>query len=120
MSINEFWEGDPDLFWAYRFSYFEKMKNDQKAFNFQAWLQGLYFHEAVSVALNNAFTKNKRQKLKYSSKPYVLTKEDEEEEIQEKRQKLEAQIRNRIAEVQKIKGENESTTSKGTEVVNNE
>lgn len=120
MSINEFWEGDPDLFWAYRFSYFERMKQDQQASNFKAWLQGAYFHEAVSIALANAFTKDKRQKIPYSAKPYNLTKEDEEEEIKEKSRKLEMQIRNRIAEMQKIKGEDESTTLKGTEVVNNE
>ncbi len=26
MSVKEFWEEDPDLFWAYRFSYIERIK----------------------------------------------------------------------------------------------
>ena len=30
MSVKEFWEDDPDLFWAYRFSYFEKIKTEQE------------------------------------------------------------------------------------------
>ena len=30
MSVKEFWEDNPDLFWAYRFSYYEKIKNEQE------------------------------------------------------------------------------------------
>lgn len=104
MSVKEFWEDNPDLFWAYRFSYFNKMKQDQEALNFQLWLQGAYFHEAVSVALANSFGKGK--KITYSQKPYNLTKEDEEQEYKEKQKKLETQIKNRISQMQKIKGEN--------------
>lgn len=102
MSVKEFWEDDPDLFWAYRFSYYNKVKEDQRNLNFQAWLQGAYFHEAVSVALANSFGKNK--KASYTSKPYNLTKEDEEREFKEKQKNLEQQIKNRILQMQAIKG----------------
>jgi len=102
MSVKEFWEENPDLFWAYRFSYYTKKKNDEQAMNFQLWLQGLYFHEAVSVALANSFGKGK--KITYSNKPYCLTKEDEEREFKEKQKSLEIQIKNRISQMQQIKG----------------
>ena len=61
MSVKEFWEDDPDLFWAYRFSYFERLKNEQEMFNQNAWLQGGYICEAVQVAINNCFNKKKVQ-----------------------------------------------------------
>ena len=102
MSVKEFWEENPDLFWAYRFSYYNKVKDDLNTMNFQLWLQGAYFHEAVSVALANSFGKGK--KISYTVKPYNLTKEDEERELKEKQKKLETQIRNRISQMQTIKG----------------
>ena len=97
MSVKEFWEDDPDLFWAYRFSYYENLKYNQELFNQQAWLQGAYFHEAVSVALCNAFSKSKHT---YSDKPYDLySKEKTQEEMS---QELQAKITSRITQVQNL------------------
>ena len=100
MSVKEFWEDNPDLFWAYRFSYYTNKKLEQQEMNFQLWLQGAYFHEAVAVALSNSFGKGK--KISYTQKPYVLDKEEEERELQREREKLEKQIRNLITQVQAI------------------
>ena len=50
MSVKEFWEDNPDLFWAYRFSYYERLRINQEIFNNNAWLQGAYVQDAVSVA----------------------------------------------------------------------
>ena len=86
MSVKEFWEDNPDLFWAYRFSYYTNQKYEQEVVNFQSWLQGAYFFEAISVALANSFGKGK--KISYTQKPYCLTKEDEERDIQEQKDKL--------------------------------
>ena len=47
MSVKEFWEDDPNLFWAYRFYYYNKMTNQQEIFNYNAWLQGAYIYEAI-------------------------------------------------------------------------
>ena len=33
MSIKEFWEDDPELFWAYRFSYIQTKKQEQELNN---------------------------------------------------------------------------------------
>lgn len=112
MSVKEFWEEDPDLFWAYRFSYYERFRATKEYDNFKLWLQGAYFFEAVSIAIANSFSKSHA---KYPDKPYEINKV-EEEEIDEKTKlkskELEIKIRNRISEMQKIKGE-ENSTDKG-------
>lgn len=105
MSVKEFWEDDPDLFWAYRFSYFTKLKSEQETFNNNAWLQGAYFHEAITVALCNAFSK---QKVEYSKKPYGT---DPKEEYKSESEKLMAKLKGRVTEIQNIF--KNSTTERG-------
>lgn len=110
MSVKEFWEDDPNLFWAYRFSYFTKLRAEQEIFNNNAWLQGAYFHEAVTVALCNAFSK---QKVKYSEKPYGFERAEATEEQKKKQIDMNvADIKARIAQVNAIR--KNSTTVKGT------
>ena len=94
-----------DLFWAYRFSYFTKLKSEQETFNNNAWLQGAYFHEAITVALCNAFSK---QKAEYSKKPYGT---DQKEEYKSESEKLMAKLKGRVTEIQNIF--KNSTTEKG-------
>lgn len=102
MSVKEFWENDPDLFWAYRFSYYEKIKSEQEIFNNNAWLQGAYFHEAISVALCNAFSKTK---VEYSKQPYGFNQSNiTGEELKKKKLEMNVvDIKARIAQVNKIK-----------------
>lgn len=109
MSVKEFWEDDPDLFWAYRFSYFERVRAEQEMFNNNAWLQGAYFYEAVSVALCNAFSK---QKVQYSKQPYGVGGQIENsDEVKQKQIEMQViDIKARIAQVNKIKS---STYQKG-------
>lgn len=100
MSVKEFWEDNPDLFWAYRFSYFERIRANQEIFNHNAWLQGAYFHEAISVALNNGFNKSK---ISYSKQPYGAN--EKVVNIDNKRQ-IEMQvidIKTRISQVNAIR-----------------
>lgn len=98
MSVKEFWENDPDLFWAYRFSYINKQKKEQEIMNTKAWLQGAYIYEAVSVALSNAFSKTKST---YSKEPYNLKKEESREQ---ELFNLQSRLKNRVAQVQKVFG----------------
>ena len=102
MSVKEFWEDNPDLFWAYRFSYYTKLKTEQEIFNNNAWLQGAYFHEAVSVALCNAFGK---QKVKYSEKPYNFDNTKEQTKEQQSNVLVE-KLKGRISQVQTILKDN--------------
>lgn len=109
MSVEEFWKEDPVLFWAYRFSYYERLRANKDYDNFKLWLQGAYFFEAVSVALANGFGKGNA---KYSDKPYVLDLEEQEEEKKRQQMSLVNKIKNRISEMQQIKGENDSTNKR--------
>ncbi len=68
MPLQEFWNDEPDLLWAYRNSYMNKEKQNIQAqkeiVNFQAWLQGYYNY----IAIGNALSKNG----KYLSQPIEL------------------------------------------------
>ena len=45
------------------------MRQEQEDYN--AWLQGMYFYEALSVALANSFRKRGSPAAKYSEEPYL-------------------------------------------------
>ena len=63
-------------------------KNLCEKTNQELWLQGLYVHNAVAVAINNAFSK---QKQKYINKPLQMfpqTKDEREAQICENNRKL--------------------------------
>ncbi len=101
MSVKEFWEDNPDLFWAYRFSYYNRLIDEQERFNINAWLQGAYFYEAVSIALGNAFGKSQHF---YPSLPHGIN--DETADIKKQQEELVAKLKGRVAQVQAIKGKN--------------
>ena len=119
MSIKDFWEEDPELFWAYRFSYINKLKRENEINNYNAWLQGMYFFEGVSIAIANSFGK---AKLKYPTEPCGFKeKEDNTPKLTEK-EKAMIELKGRVAQVQalwkqKEKGKESSTTEKREEVV---
>lgn len=77
MSSKEFWEDDPQLYWAYQTFYLEKQKQDFDRNNQYMWLQGMYIYEGVSVALHNLFSKTNKT---YTSKPYDLGIKQSQEE----------------------------------------
>lgn len=104
MSNQEFWEEDPDLFWAYRFSFYNTKKEEFNSYDYIAWLNGVYVYQAVSVALNNAFSKTK---IEYPSKPY-----NEEKEIKDSVENDVINIQNRVAKVQAIFREKEKNKGK--------
>lgn len=84
MSYDEFWYGDPFRAVAYRAAH--RLRIEQA--NQQLWLQGLYVHNAVAVAINNAFSK---QKQKYIAEPIKLfepTEAEKEAKAEETRRKL--------------------------------
>ena len=119
MSIKDFWESDPELFWAYRFSYINKLKRESEMNNYNAWLQGMYFFEGVSIALANSFGK---ANLKYPEVPYG-TEDKKGTNKMTQQEKTLIELKGRVAQVQalwknKEKGKKESsTTEKREEVV---
>lgn len=72
MTYDEFWFGKPILAKYYR----EKHKLEIEQTNQQLWLQGLYIYDALSVVMNNSFSKRKE---KYVEKPFDIFQKSEEE-----------------------------------------
>ena len=119
MSIKDFWENDPELFWAYRFSYITKLQRESEQNNYNAWLQGLYFFEGVSIALANGFGK---AKLEYTKTPYGFEENKNNKPKMTETEKMTIELKGRVAQVQalwknKDKGKKSSTTEKREEVV---
>ena len=118
MSVKDFWENDPELFWAYRFSYINKLKRDNELYNYNAWLQGLYFFEGVTIALANSFGK---ANYKYPTEPYGYEDKKDKPKMTEQEKNV-IELKGRVAQVQalwkqKDKGKESSTTEKREEVV---
>lgn len=87
MSREEYWNGD--IFAP--FDYVEADREKQRRENQQAWLQGMYIYEAVSVALQRAFSENRLDLPEYSAEPYPLVDDNKEErETQEAEQYMNA------------------------------
>lgn len=63
MSSKEFWEDEPQLYWAYRLSFLKntefRQKEEMEKLRFGCWLQGKTNELATSVAINNNFAKKK-------------------------------------------------------------
>lgn len=83
VSADEFWNGDPTLLKYY----VEKHRIAVEQQNERMWLQGVYFYEAISTALAQAFSKHSNAK--YPEKPHRLTPLSEEEQELENKKKVE-------------------------------
>ena len=95
MTYDQFWRDDPGLVRAYRKA--RKIRHDW--LNEEAWLQGLYFYEAlcdVSPVLH-AFAKNGTKPSKYPSEPYPLTNTDMEQKKAEEEKRKQEQFKDYIA-----------------------
>ena len=100
MSYAEDWEGDSSLTRYFRKAY--KIKQEQD--NNNAWLQGLYFYDAISTALHNAMRgmgKSKPPAKDYAKQPYELFKKKKTEvelaqEVEIEQQKAAAWMENLV------------------------
>jgi hypothetical protein len=87
MTAVQFWEGDPWLAAAYRKAHQYKIQAKSE----EMWLQGVYFFNAVSIALGNAFRKKGAKPRDYMEKPIrliPLTEEEKAEKAKQEQQKL--------------------------------
>lgn len=94
MTYEQFWLGDPYLVVYYRRAHELQIEKT----NQELWLQGLYIHNAVSVAINNAFSK---QKQKYINKPLQLIEPTQDE----RKAQVEANNRKLVARLNAFKDE---------------
>ena len=74
VDANEFWNGDYTLLKYY----VERHRIAVEQKNEELWLQGVYFYEALSVALAQCFSKHSQAK--YAEKPHRITPLSEEEQ----------------------------------------
>ncbi len=119
MSIKDFWENDPELFWAYRFSYINKLKRESEMQNYNAWLQGLYFYEGVSISLANSLG---GKRLEYPKEPYGFSENKKGKPVMTEQEKVMIELKGRVAQVQalwknKEKGKEKSSTTEKREKV---
>ncbi len=87
MPVEDYWE-KPQRYCNY---YLEAhmMKNQQR--NEEMWVQGMYFYDAVRVALQNGFGKKGAKRAKYAEKPFEIypkLKTQEEIAVERERQKI--------------------------------
>mgnify|MGYP007113072730 FL=1 len=103
MSTREFWNEEPKLLWTYRKMYMDKIKIEKELENQQAWLQGLYFFNALSVSLYNNFGRKEGQPAEnYMESPIDFGKKPKTQKEIEREQQLEmeARIRERSKQIQ--------------------
>ena len=82
MSREEFWDGDISATW----DYIEAQRYRDKKQNENAWLNGMYTYNALSVMCANLFSKNASNKYEYPNEPYKLYLTEKETEIERKKQ----------------------------------
>lgn len=91
MPLDEFWNNDPDLLWAYRNSYMQKMEQERDMINYKAWLEGFYNYNAIA----SAFSKNAKyfdKPIEFNSKPKTAEEKRQELMHKIKEQKSRAQM----------------------------
>ncbi len=59
MSSIEFWEEDPQLYWAYRTFYLKKEEMEAEKYRYSCWLEGNINYIATSSSLRDGFSKGK-------------------------------------------------------------
>ena len=84
MTYDEFWYGKPERAVAYRLAH--RLRIEQT--NQQLWMAGLYNMNAVSVALSNAFSKQKQKYIKEPIQLFQPTEDEKEAKAEETRRKL--------------------------------
>ena len=87
MTYDQYWFGDPWQMRAYKESYMLRNKRE----NEMAWVQGIYFTNALGVVISNAFSKKGTPPKKYLSEPldiFPKTEAEEKAAEEEKQRKL--------------------------------
>jgi hypothetical protein len=95
MSYAEYWAGDPILARYYRKAYLIKQEEQNNA----AWLQGMYFYDALSTALHNALRGKTTTAREYAKEPYnfkhkAKTEAEKAKEVEIEQQKAAAWMEN--------------------------
>lgn len=102
MSADEFWKDDPQLFVAYRTSFFNKKKHEMEEFDYKSWLQGRYIYDGnekigakIQQTISNGFVSlsknpkyNNVEIPSYPEKPYLVLEKEKKEEIKKEKKSI--------------------------------
>lgn len=85
MAYDEYWRGDCTLTKVYYQAYLQKMERERYQANYNNWLMGAYIYNIVIdlAPIFNPFAKGKIKP--YFERPIPITKEEQEEVEQQKR-----------------------------------
>lgn len=95
MTPEQFWDGESGLKKAFRAAYRQRMLNEERIRDQQAWLNGVYIREALqSVAiLVNGFVPKGASQIHYPELPKLEQQEKEQKEADKrKREEKQAQL----------------------------
>jgi len=91
MPYDQYWYGDVWMVEAFREA--DRLRQDRV--NSEAWLQGMYYYNAVSCALGNWSRKEGSPPMNYPEKPYSIFPQKEnqkEKEAREEAERLQAKL----------------------------
>ena len=57
MSSTDFWENDPQLYWAYRTFYLKQKEEEIEEMRYESWLKGSINFLSTSLAIRKNFSK---------------------------------------------------------------
>ena len=89
MSSTDFWENDPQLYWAYRTFYLKKNEMEVELTKYNAWLNGNMQSIGTTIAISQTFGNNKQiqfpdyEKAFSDSPNKKLSKDEAQDYIQE-------------------------------------
>jgi len=78
MSSTDFWENDPQLYWAYRTFYLKKNEMDVELTQYNAWLNGNMQNMGTSIAIAQTIGGNKQ--IQYPSYNEIFSNKEKEKE----------------------------------------
>ncbi len=82
MSSTDFWENDPQLYWAYRTFYLKKREYEAENMKYNAWLNGNSQSLGTQIAIIKTFGKNAQIEYPSYDEMYKTTEEPKEEKKQ--------------------------------------
>lgn len=99
MSLEEFWYGEADLFFAYRTSFMYKRELEQNDIDTHAWLSGLYVRQALAELWTHGMQSG-GTKVNYHKEPISVSnrKQEKIDELQKKKDENERGIKFMIAQ----------------------
>lgn len=90
MTWDQYWYGDVWMVGVFREA--DKLRMERE--NWRAWIQGAYFYDALGAVspILHAFPKKGTKAQDYLKKPYALFKKEQEEDSQEEKDRLKAEL----------------------------